>query len=322
MKVRLGKESGIFIVLLALFVALSFISPVFLTADNLIDLVRTNVVLGILAIGMTIVILIGGIDVSVGAMTAAVTVLLGYFTVAFGFQPLVALLVSIAGGTLLGLINGLLVTKIRVHAIVVTLGTLSIYSGFTMYVTGGSWINNLPAEFIEFGRIRLLGFVPIQILFLLAVALATWFMLRHLHIGRAIYALGGSPVAAERSGIDTARVQQFVYAYMGFLAGVAAFVHTSIYRQVDPNAFTGFELQVIAAVVLGGASIMGGRGSVLGSLLGVALLALIGNGLTLARISSFWHKVIIGLFIVIAVSFDIWQRKRQERRMAKIDVMG
>jgi ribose/xylose/arabinose/galactoside ABC-type transport system permease subunit len=323
------KEGGVFLILIVLFIVLSLISPVFLTTDNLVDIVQTSVVLGILAIGMTLVIIIGGIDVSVGAMTAGVTVLLGKFMVTAGYSFPVVLLVSLCGGALLGAVNGLLVSKIKVHAIVVTLGTLSIYSGLVMYVTGGAWINKLPQPFIDFGRTDLWEFqlasgtvgIPVQILFLLLVASGTGYMLKHLRIGRMIYAVGGNPLSAERAGIRLDRVQMFVYMYMGLLAGLAAFVHTSIYRQVDPNAFKGFELQVIAAVVLGGANILGGSGSVSGTLFGVALLAVISNGLTLAHVPSFWHNIIIGLFIVTAVSFDVIQRKREERNLAKIDVM-
>jgi len=326
-----SKEGGVFAILVVLFAALSIANPVFLTADNLVDIVKTNVVLGMLAIGMTLVIIIGGIDVSVGAMTAGVTVLLGKFMVAAGYSFPVALLLSIVCGALLGAINGALVAKIKVHAIVVTLGTLSVYNGLVMYVTNGSWINDLPPAFAEFGRLNLLEFdlasggkvgVPVQILFLLLVAVGTGAMLKYTRIGRSIYAVGGNPLSAERAGIRLDRVQLFVYSYMGFLAGLAAFVHTSIYRQVDPNAFSGFELQVIAAVVLGGANILGGSGSVTGTLLGVALLAVIGNGLTLTHVPSFWHNIIIGLFIVSAVTFDIVQRKRTERNLAKIDVMA
>jgi simple sugar transport system permease protein/ribose transport system permease protein len=321
MKFLRSKEGGIFIIVLVLFVVLSFLSPVFLTFDNLVDVVQTNVVLGILAIGMTLVIIIGGIDVSVGAMTAAVTVLIGKFMVEVGHSLPVVLLLAAAGGTLLGAINGFLVSRIKAHAIVVTLGTLSVYSGLTMYVTGGVWINQLPQVFLDFGRIRLPGDIPIQIVFLVLVAAFTAYLLKYMRIGRSVYALGGNMRSAERAGISVARVQMFVYSYMGFLAGIAAFVHTSIYRQVDPNAFNGFELQVIAAVVLGGANILGGSGRVGGTLLGVALLALIGNGLTLAHVPSFWHKVIIGLFIAAAVVFDVLQRRRIEKQLAKIDVL-
>lgn len=325
MKLLKSKEGGILTILIVLFIVLSALSPVFLTIENMIDIVQTNVVLGILAIGMTLVIIIGGIDVSVGAMTAAITVLIGKFMVSgIDFLPLIFLL-AIVGGVVLGAVNGLIITKIKVHSIVVTLGTLSIYTGLTMYVTGGVWINKLPQSFIDFGRIRVFDGVfsiPIQIFFLVVVAAFTGYLLKHLRIGRSIYALGGNPLSAERAGIRLDRVQMFVYSYMGLLAGIAAVVHTSIYRQVDPNAFKGFELKVIAAVVLGGANILGGSGRVTGTLLGVALLALIGNGLTLAHVPSFWHNVIIGLFIVTAVSYDVIQHKRAEKKLIKIDVMG
>lgn len=218
------KEGGIFLILVALFIVLSFISPVFLTLDNLIDIVQTNVVLGILAIGMTLVIIIGGIDVSVGAMTAAITVLIGKFMVGIGYSFPVVLLLACLGGTLLGLLNGLVISKIKVHAIVVTLGTLSIYSGITMYVTGGVWINNLPQAFQDFGRADLFQFssgdstigIPVQILFLVLVALGTGYLLKYMRTGRNIYAVGGNALSAERAGISLDRVQLFVYSYMGF----------------------------------------------------------------------------------------------------------
>ncbi|MCP8615670.1 ABC transporter permease [Salirhabdus salicampi] len=312
------KEAGIGITLVILMIVLASMSPVFFTFNNLIELMRNNVVIAILAAGMTLVIITGGIDVSVAAITATCTVLVGNFLIHISDSVFLVLIASALLGTLLGAINGFFVAKIKIPPIVITLGTMSVFTGFTMYITGGVWITKIPQSFIDFGRIKILN-IPIQLYFLLVIVILTWFILKYMNIGRHIYAIGGNVTSSIRSGIKIERVQMFVYSYVGFLAGIAAVVHTSIMRQVDPNAFSWVELQVIAAVVIGGASILGGVGSVWGSLLGVSLLAVLSNGLTLAHIPSFWHKIIVGTIILLAVSFDIIKRNRDEDKLAKID---
>lgn len=158
------------------------------------------------------------------------------------------------------------------------------------------------------------------IIFLLTV-LITWFVMKYLAIGRSILSFGGNPVSAMRVGINLTKVQIFVYTYMGFLAGIAAIVQTA-YAKVDPNGFAGFELTVIAAVVLGGANILGGSGSMLGSFLGVLLLGIMQNGLILAKINTFWQEIIVGAIILLAVSYDMIKRKREERNLSKVEVEG
>ncbi|CEP66019.1 ABC transporter, permease [Moorella glycerini] len=315
--------------LIVLSVLIGTRSNVFFRPDNLLDLLKNNAVLGIMALGMTLVIITGGIDVSVGAVVAILTVIIGKFMVTFGGNLLLTFLVAITGGIIIGILNGTLIALAHIPAIVVTLGTMSIINGLMLYYTNGTWINNIPAWFIDFGRINILKFpiasgdmvgIPIQIVIFLVMALLTWALLKYTLIGRSVYAVGGNPVSAKRVGINIERTLIFVYAYMGFLAGVAAVVHTSIMRQVDPNAFLGFELQVIAAVVVGGANIMGGSGSVLGTLLGVLFLAVLNNGLILTHIPTFWQKIIVGLIIIFAVSFDVVQRRRIEKNLPKVDV--
>ncbi|APC09200.1 ABC transporter permease [Neomoorella thermoacetica] len=324
-----SKEIWILLMLIVLSVLISSNSNVFLRPDNLLDLLKNNAVLGILALGMTLIIITGGIDVSVGAIVAALTVLIGKFMVTFGGNLLVIFLIAISGGIIIGIINGTLVARANIPAIVVTLGTMSIINGLMLYYTNGTWINGIPMWFIDFGKITLFKFsdasgnivgFPIQIVILLLMVLLTWALLKYTLIGRAVYAVGGNPVSARRVGINIERTLIFVYAYMGFLAGVAAVVHTSIMRQVDPNAFLGFEMQVIAAVVVGGANIMGGSGSVLGTLLGVLFLAVLNNGLILMHIPTFWQKIIVSLIIIFAVSFDVMQKKRIEKSLPKVDI--
>jgi ribose/xylose/arabinose/galactoside ABC-type transport system permease subunit len=162
--------------------------------------------------------------------------------------------------------------------------------------------------------------MPIQVLFLIPSIFITWFILRKTVIGRGIYAIGGNIESAERMGFKPDRILIFVYSFEGFLIGIASVVHTSIMRQVDPNAFSGFEMQIIAAVVLGGTSIMGGYGSVLGTMIGVALFSVINNGLILMHIPVFWQKIVVGLIIIGSISFNMIEKQRLERNKIRVDV--
>jgi ribose/xylose/arabinose/galactoside ABC-type transport system permease subunit len=229
----------------------------------------------------------------------------------------------------MGLINGFFIAKLRIPPIVTTLGTMSIIIGFVLYKTNGNWITGIPNDFIRLGRItvfnvtlesgRVIGF-PIQGFIMVPAAILTWFILKFTVMGRGIYAIGGNSESAERMGFKPARILTFVYSYAGFLIGLAAVSHTSIMRQVDPNAFLGFEMQVIAAVVLGGASTMGGVGSVLGTLLGVAIFCVIKNGLILMKIPTFWQKIVVGIIIIGSIAIDMAQKQRAERRQIRVDV--
>lgn len=324
-----SKEFWILMMLIILSILISTRSSAFLRPDNIIDLLRNNAVLGISALGMTLVIITGGIDVSVGAVIAVITVITGKFMVTFGGNIILTFLVATASGLIIGGITGALVGFARIPAIVVTLGTMSIINGFMLYYTNGTWINDIPKWFIDFGKITLFKFsgqnqvsigIPIQIIIFLIMAILTWALLKYTLIGRSVYAIGSNPISARRIGINLERTLTFVYAYMGLIAGIAAVTHTSIMRQVDPNAFFGFELQVIAAVVIGGASITGGNGSIFGTILGVLFLSVLNNGLILTHIPTFWQKIIMGAIIVFTVSIDMIQRKRIERSLPKVDV--
>jgi len=324
-----SKEMGILLIIIVISIIISIGNSTFLRPDNIIDMLKGNTVLGIMAMGMLLVIITGGIDVSVGAMVAAVTVLVGKFMVNFSGNVLLAFIVGCLCGTIMGAINGIFIAKLKIPPIVVTLGTMSIINGLMLYYTNGTWINDIPESFINFGKLTLFKIpngqggmigVPIQILFLVIAALVTWVILKYTLIGRGIYAMGGNPVSAARIGYNLDKISIFLYSYMGFVTGLAAVVHTSIMRQVDPNAFTGFELQVVAAVVLGGANILGGAGTVLGTLLGVLLLAIMNNGLILMHIPVFWQKIVVGAVIIIAVSIDVIQRKHAEKNLTKVDI--
>ncbi|MEA4883982.1 MAG: ABC transporter permease [Clostridia bacterium] len=313
------KEANILYIIVAISIAISIRNRAFLTWENALDLLKANAVMGMVAMGMLMAILTGGIDVSVGAVTAVVTVMTGRLMLSMNLNLSVVFVLAGVFGALMGFINGFCIAAFNLPPIVVTLGTVSVYNGLNLYCTNGTWITNLPQWFQDFGDITVLG-LPIQVVFLAAAALVTWFVLNHTVVGRGIYAMGGNLDAARRTGFNVSRITMFVYSYIGFMAGIAAVVHSSIVKMVDPNAFAGFDLQVIAVVVLGGANALGGEGSVFGTLLGLLMIGIINNGLILAWIPTYWQQVIVGIIILSAVCFDVIRRRNTERSMCKIDI--
>lgn len=313
------KEFGILLIIVLLSAVLTLINNVFIRPDNLIDVAKGNVVLGIMALGMLPVLISGGIDLSISSTIALSAVVAGKIMTTWGGNLFIVLAICIITGALVGLINGVIISKLKIPPIVTTLGTMSIVLGFVLLYTNGDWITNLPQWFRDFGTITVIG-IPIQILVLAIAGLITWFILKFTLVGRGIYAVGGSVTSAMRVGYNVDFLQIFIYMYCGAMAGLAGVIHTSIVQQVDPNTFSGMELNVIIAVVIGGASTMGGIGTVLGTFLGVALIGIIKNGLVLARVPTFWQNIVMGLIIVFAVSFDVINRKREQAKLERVDV--
>ncbi|WP_096189953.1 ABC transporter permease [Evansella halocellulosilytica] len=319
-----SKETGIAAIILIVCITITIINPVFLTVDNIMDVIKANTVLGILALGVTLIIITGGIDVSVAAVTSAVAVSIGYLMTHLPNHPISLLIVFIVAaviGVALGSLNGFFVAKYNIPPIVVTLGTMSIISGMVLFITNGNYMSgaNFPDVFTNFSRFTIFG-VSILIYMLIFFAILTWVILKYTVIGRSIYAFGGNKVSAVRVGINVKKVQYFIYGYMGFLAGMAAIAQTAYIRAVDPNGLIGFELTVIAAVVIGGASILGGNGSIIGTLLGTLLLGVMQNGLILASVASYWQNVVTGAIILIAVSYDHIQKRRLDSTLTQIEV--
>jgi simple sugar transport system permease protein len=318
------KETNIVIIFFILCIALSFLNPVFLKASNLMDVITGNAVTGILAIGMTLVIITGGIDVSVAGVTTAVAVITGNLLMVLPDNFLSIIILFIAApiiGIAFGAINGLLIAKIKIPPIVVTLGTMSIIEGLVLYFTNGNYTNstNFPTIFLAFADFKFLG-ISVIIYIYLILAIVTWLVLKYTLVGRSIYALGGNERSSVRVGINTSRVQLFIFSYMGMMAGFASIVQTAYTKAIDPNGLLGLELTVIAAVVLGGANIMGGRGTIFGTVFGTLLLGVIQNGLILAHIQTFWQDIVVGAIILIAVSYDHIQYKRSQSKFTKIEV--
>jgi simple sugar transport system permease protein len=244
-----------------------------------------------------------------------------------GGNWVIAFLVPISIGIVFGAINALLVYYLRVHSIIITIATLNFFYGILIFVTRGKWIYNFPDWFahgfslleVEAADGTIYSF-SLSVIVLLAVIALVGLVMNRTPVGRQIYAMGSNMDAAERIGFHLLRLHFFVYCFMGMLAGIAGVVQAQLVQTVAPNSIVGRELEVVAAVILGGASLAGGAGTVLGTVLGVTLIAVMQSGLALLGVSSYWHKVVIGLIILASVSITAYNQKLEERRHARIDV--
>ena len=309
----LGARPELFTLLLVVLTCIVVIiaNPDFLQMSNLVDILRASVVRGLFAMGVLVVLASGGIDVSFTAIAAFVMYALTMLVINVApDMPLAAILViAAAGGAGLGALNGLLVHKLSAPSLIVTIGTQYVYRSFLLTFVGTALFMNIPAAMDTLGKASLYKHVsssgvasalPATVLVLVVAALVTWFILERTLMGRAIFAVGGNPQIAERLGIKLFTVRVFVFAYAGLLAGIAGVVHVASNRLANPFDLAGMELEIIAAVVLGGARITGGSGSVIGTLLGVLLITLVSNVLIFVGIPSTLQLFIVGLFILIA----------------------
>jgi ribose transport system permease protein len=292
-----------------LFLLLSFASPYFLTVNNLSSVVRQTTVITIMAIGMTMVMASGGIDLSVGSMVG-LTGVCGTFLIAGQWPTSVALLGAVLAGMCCGFVNGVGVTALKIPPFIATLGTLGIYRGLTLILTNGIPVSNLQRDFGVLATGSLFGVVPLPLIFLVAMALLVHFILKYTRLGRYSYAIGSNPEAARCSGVRIGRVAISIYALNGALTGCAGMIEAARLVTGQPTAGEGYELRVIAAVVIGGGSLNGGQGTVLGTIVGSFIMGLLSNGCNLLGISPFLQQIIIGSVIVLAVTFDEFQRRR------------
>ena len=312
-RLRRRQELWLAVIILMLGIGIGLVNPAFLSLANLVDLCKSTTVMGLFALGVLVVLVSDGIDVSfaaIGAFSMYVTskVLLG-----LGFQGSVAVAFLLAAGigVSLGLFNALFIAFFRLPTLIVTLGSASLFRGFLLAFVGTAIVNNLPEGMVRFSKLTLwertlpdgtaVGLSSSFVLFILA-ALFVGLLLRRTMLGRGIYAMGGNLVAAERAGFSIRRQQFFIYGFVGLLSGVAGLVHACMMRNANPFDLVGMELNVIAAVVLGGASITGGRGTVIGTVLGVLLIVMINNSLILLDVPSYWQKVVTGLVILVSTA--------------------
>lgn len=309
------REAGISIFILILVIAVTLRAPSFLSIDNFEDILLNISILTIVALAQTMVILTHGIDLSVSSMIGLVGMMVAFVVKENPAMPvLLAVLLGMALGAMLGSVNGLIITYGNVPPIIATLGTLSIYRGLVFFYSNGTWINSfeLPEAFKSLSKGTPLG-LPNMVIIALIVAAVVYYFLNYTRTGRDIYSVGSNPDAAQYSGIRKQRIIFLVYLLSGLLAGLAAVLWVSRFESAQTNTAVGFELQTVAASVVGGVSISGGVGTVPGVMLGALLLGIIQNALTLIRISPFWQLAAQGLLILIAVISDRWILIRVER---------
>ncbi len=294
------RELSLLIAILILAALLGLLAPGFFSWSNQRDLMIANVPVLVAALGMTLIILTGQIDISIGSVFAICSVAAGVFAKAGLPMPLAALGACVVGA-LLGAANGVLVAYVRIPSIVVTLATMVALRDGLRWVTQGAWVQDLPASFQWFGFSQR-GSEALSAASAVLLSLAAAWSLRNLGAGRAVYAAGSNAEAARLAGINPARVVFAAFALTGALTGGAAVLNAIRFNQIPSNAGIGLEMQVIAAVIVGGAAVTGGRGSVLGTLLGVVLLGSIGPALTYLGVSAYWERAIQGAIILAAVS--------------------
>lgn len=311
------EKYGVFGVVILMMLVLTLLEPeIFPTAQNLTNILRQIAMNALLALGLYVVILTAGIDLSVGSIMALATMLLAMADTS-GVPWQIAIFVGPAVGIACGIVNGLGLTVLRLpHPFIMTLGTLYTLRGITNLVSGGRPVSGVSAEirFLGSGEIPLpflgkFGSIPISAIVVLVCYVATAWFLRKVSIGRHIFAVGGNPQAARVSGINVDRVLLIVYGLSGFFAGLAALLMAGRTGAGFPNAGIGAELDAIAAVIIGGASFFGGRGTVLGVLAGVLVMGLLRNGLNLMDVSAFWQQTLIGMIVVGAVYVDVLRRR-------------
>ncbi|WP_265499746.1 ABC transporter permease [Paracoccus beibuensis] len=286
--------------LIVVSVLMGFASDNFFTVDNILNVLRQVSVVGILAVGMTFVILTGGIDLSVGAVMALAGTMAAGIMVNMGLPGGIGLLTALLVGLGLGLFNGFMVAWGKMPSIIVTLATMGIARGLGLIYSGGYPISGLPGWVSWFGVGRV-GIIPVPVIIMLVIYAVAWVVLQRTPFGRHVYAIGGNETAARLSGVRTRSVKLAVFAISGVTAALASVVLTGRLMSGQPNAGVGFELDAIAAVVLGGTAIAGGRGLILGTLIGAVLLGILNNGLNLVGINPYMQDVIKGLIILLAI---------------------
>jgi len=312
-KILAVREAGLAGVLLLLVLFLTWRSPYFLTHGNLIVVGRQASLSLIIAVGMTFVILAGGIDLSVGSTVALVSILAGEFMVSAHLNYVIAAVLAVLCGVIVGLVNGAIIASTAIPPFVVTLGMLAVARGLALGITQGQTLSGLPANYLVLGQGSIAG-IPIPVWLAAIVAVLAHLVLSRTRFGRNVFFVGSNEQAATLSGIRVRRTKVVIFAIAGGLAGFEAIIETARLSVGQPSAGNGYELVAIGAVVIGGASLFGGEGSILGTVLGTLLLALIQNGLILLGISAYWQQVFSGVIIVAAVALNMWRQQRGRGR--------
>ncbi len=306
---RINTQTILMLVVVALWVFIAFNSKYFLTLSNIQNIMRQMAIQGILAVGMVVIIITAGIDLSVGSVVALVNIVLSQMLVK-GMPIWLAVVLSLLISTAIGLINGIVIFDFGVPAFIATLGMMTIARGITLLLSGGSNVFGLPKSIADFASSNFLG-IPTLFWFLIVTVVIIELMLRITKFGRYTYALGSNPEAARLSGVNLRIVTYGVYTLGGFLWGIGGILETSRLWMGVPTTGLGYELDAIAAAVLGGASLFGAEGNAIGAFFGTLVMITIYNGSVLLNINPFWQRVIVGIIVIVTVAVDQIRKKRK-----------
>ena len=307
---NLMKGQAIWVVFIVLCIGFTIANPRFITATNLLIMLRQVAVWGIASVGMTFVILLGDIDLATGSIITFVNVLCSYLMVHMGVPMALAIIITLAASTLIGVLNGFMVSTIGIPALIATFATQTAFSGIALIICDGQPINGFTESFKVFGQGKI-GPVPVPVIIMILCFALGAFILNKTYFGRYFYAVGGNIEAARLSGIRTGRVKYLVFALSGFFAGLAGLVLLSRVNSGMGNAGLGYEFKVITCVVLGGVSVSGGSGRMSGVVAGTFIISALNNGMVLINLNTWIQNIVLGIVLVLAVGFDCYQKKRQ-----------
>ncbi|MQB04735.1 ABC transporter permease [Agrobacterium tumefaciens] len=310
---QIYRKYGTILIFVGIFILASILSPTFLTEANLTNVLRQVVVVSLLACGVTFIIILGHIDVSLGSVLALCGVLAASVMAMTG-SVILAVVAGIAVGILTGIVNGFVITFFRIPSFIMTLAMTTVARGLVLLYTGGSPVTGL-GDFKVIGQ-GSLGPVPISVLILVAVVVVSWILLNKTKFGRYVYAVGGNERAARASGIDPDSIVVKAFIFNGILCGIAGIVLMSRINSGQPAGGVGYEFDAITAVVVGGTSLMGGTGTITGTIIGSMIIGVINNILNLMNVSSYWQQIIKGLIIAIAVILDVWTKSARKKKKA------
>ncbi len=318
---QLLEKYGIVYVFMVVFLVFSVLSPAFFTKNNLINIIRQVSMLGICAVGMTFIILTGGIDLTVGSIMGLTGTICAKAMVSWGFHPVLAILIALIAAACCGALNAWLVTTVNIPPLITTLGMMGVLRGFVYILCGGLPIYGFTKKFKVIGQ-GYLGFIPVPVIIMVAVFMFAHVFLNRSRYGRYTYGLGGNEEATRLAGVNILQQKYLLYTISGLCSGIAGIVMLSRLNSAQPTTGIGFEMNVVTAVVLGGISIAGGEGKLSGVITGVLIIGVLTNGMILINISSYWQSVVQGTVLLLAVGVDQYMQQRQTQTSVLVEKGG
>lgn len=314
---QIFKKFSTLIILLVLIIVFSIASPNFLRVNNILNVLRQVSVISILTTGMTFVIISGGMDLTVGAYLGLTGVLAAKFMGDLGLPVPVAILLTMAIVTVIGLITGALIVGLNVSAIVITLGMMTVVRGLAYIISGGLPVYDIPEPIVNLGQGYVAG-IPVPVIIMLVIVVIMGMILKYTYLGRYVYAIGGNLEAARLAGVSVEKITASLYAVSAFLASIAGIVLAGRISSGAPASGTGTEMDVVTAVVIGGVSVNGGKGSMFGAFLGAVIIGVLSNGLTIMNIGEYYQQVVKGIVLILAVAFDVLANREKVKKLKEV----